>query len=228
MAVDSSELGTIMKNKAFNLFALLTRLRQICCDPGIIPDVEFNIEESGKIMVLLSRLSEAFDGKKKRKVVIFSQFVKLIDRLNPVLKKHFPNLNIYELTGSTRDRSKPVREFQEDTNPAIILVSLKAGGTGVTLNTADYLFLIDPWWNPAVENQAIDRVHRIGQKSPVFIYRMITKGTIEERIQILKSEKKALFDSALKDVRIIEDIQQYFGDLKSLAALPEDTQEKLK
>jgi superfamily II DNA or RNA helicase len=228
VAVDSSELGTIMKNKAFNLFALLTRLRQICCDPGIIPDVEFDIEESGKIMVLLSRLSEAFDGKKKRKVVIFSQFVKLIDRLNPLLKKHFPNLNIYELTGSTRDRSRPVREFQEDTNPAIILVSLKAGGTGVTLNTADYLFLMDPWWNPAVENQAIDRVHRIGQKSPVFIYRMITKGTIEERIQSLKSEKKALFDSALKDVRIIEDIQQYFGDLKSLAALTEDTQTKLK
>ena len=219
----NQELGTIMQTKAFSLFALLTRLRQVCCDPGIIPGVDFDIEDSGKIIVLLSRLSEAFDGKKKRKVVIFSQFVKFIDRLNPLLKKHFPNLNIYELTGSTRDRSKPVREFQEDENPAIILVSLKAGGTGVTLNSADYLFMMDPWWNPAVENQAIDRVHRIGQKSPVFIYRMITKGTIEERIQSLKSEKKALFDSALKDVRIIDDIQEYFGDLKSLAALTDDT-----
>jgi SNF2 family DNA or RNA helicase len=170
----------------------------------------------------LSRLNEAFDGIKKRKVVIFSQFVKLIDRLNPVLKKYFPNLNIYELTGSTRDRSQPVREFQEDPNSAIILVSLKAGGTGVTLNTADYLFLMDPWWNPAVENQAIDRVHRMGQKMPVFIYRMITKGTIEERIQSLKSEKKELFDSTFKDVNIVKDIHAYFGNLNNLAALEKE------
>ena len=85
---------------------------------------------------------------------------------------------------------------------------------------------MDPWWNPAVENQAIDRVHRIGQKSPVFIYRMITEGTIEERIQKLKVHKKALFDSTFKDVQVVQNLQEYFGDLNSLAALiQEDTKE---
>lgn len=222
VALMKNESGEMIEQKGFNLFTLLTRLRQVCCDPGVIPDIDFDAEESGKVIVLLSRLNEAFDGIKKRKVVIFSQFVKLIDRLNPVLKKHFPDLNIYELTGSTRDRSQPVREFQEDPNSAIILVSLKAGGTGVTLNAADYLFLMDPWWNPAVENQAIDRVHRMGQKMPVFIYRMITKGTIEERIQSLKSEKKELFDSTLKDVNIVKDIHAYFGNLNNLAALDKE------
>lgn len=219
LALITDESGESVEQKGLSLFTLLTRLRQVCCDPGIIPEVDFDAEESGKIIVLLSRLNEAFDGIKKRKVVIFSQFVKLIDRLKPVLNKHFPELNIYELTGSTRDRSLPVREFQEDPNSAIILVSLKAGGTGVTLNSADYLFLMDPWWNPAVENQAIDRVHRMGQKMPVFIYRMITKGTIEERIQMLKSEKRELFDSTFKDVNIVKDIHEYFGNLNNLVAL---------
>jgi SNF2 family DNA or RNA helicase len=221
-----NQIGEIVQNKAFSLFALLTRLRQICCDPGVIPGIDFPIEDSGKVMVLLSRLNEAFDGKKQRKIVIFSQFVRFIDRLLPLLQAVFPLVNLYTLTGSTRDKSLPVKLFQEDTKPAIILVSLKAGGTGVTLNTADYLFLMDPWWNPAVENQAIDRVHRIGQKSPVFIYRMITEGTIEERIQKLKVHKKALFDSTFKDVQVVQNLQEYFGDLNSLAALSqEDTKE---
>ena len=219
LALINDESGKVIEQKGFSLFTLLTRLRQVCCDPGIIPDLDFDAEESGKVIVLLSRLYEAFDGIKKRKVVIFSQFVKLIDRLNPILKKHFPDLNIYELTGSTRDRSQPVREFQEDANSAIILVSLKAGGTGVTLNSADYLFLMDPWWNPAVENQAIDRVHRMGQKMSVFIYRMITKGTIEERIQLLKSEKREIFDATFKDVNLVKDIHEYFGNLTNLVAL---------
>lgn len=226
LALVNDTSSETIEQKGLSLFTLLTRLRQVCCDPGIIPEVDFDVEESGKVIVLLSRLNEAFDGIKKRKVVIFSQFVKLIDRLNPLLKKHFPDLNIYELTGSTRDRSQPVKEFQEDPNSAIILVSLKAGGTGVTLNTADYLFLMDPWWNPAVENQAIDRVHRMGQKMPVFIYRMITKGTIEERIQSLKSEKRELFDSTFKDVNIVKDIHEYFGNLNNLVALDSsETQE---
>lgn len=218
-SLDSSGSGFIDKEKRFNLFSLLTRLRQVCCDPGIIPNVDFPIESSGKVLVLLSRLSEAFDGRKKRKVVIFSQFVKLLDRLKPVLSKRFPETQIFELKGSTRDRSQPVKAFQNERESAIILVSLKAGGTGVTLNTADYLFLMDPWWNPAVENQAIDRVHRMGQTLPVFIFRMITKGTIEERIQKLKSEKRALFDSTFNDVNMVKDIHEYFGNLNHLTAL---------
>ena len=205
-----------LEKTGMNLFTLLTRLRQACCDPGIIPEIDFSLEDSGKVVVLLSRLEEAFDGTKKRKVVIFSQFVKFLDRLKPLINKVFPEVNLYELNGSTRDRSKPVSGFQKDEHSAIIFVSLKAGGTGVTLHSADYLFLMDPWWNPAVENQAIDRVHRMGQKLPVFIFRMITKSTIEERIQVLKSEKSALFDSTFEGLNMVKDIQEYFSNLSNL------------
>ena len=94
---------------------------------------------------------------------------------------------LLELSGETKDRAKPVEIFQSTKEPAVILVSLRAGGTGISLHAADYVFLLDPWWNPAVEQQAVDRVHRIGQDRRVFVYRMITQGTIEERIQQLKS-----------------------------------------
>ena len=145
--------------------------------------------------------------------------MKFINRLDILLRKEFKDIDIYKLTGSTRNRSKPISKFQDSNQSSIILVSLKAGGTGVTLNSADYLFLMDPWWNPAVENQAIDRVHRIGQKSPVFIFRMISQGTSEDRIQILKSKKKELFDSTFKDMKVIENIQDYFGDLNTFISI---------
>ena len=148
--------------------------------------------------------------------------MKFLDRLKPLVNKVFPEVNLYELNGSTRDRSQPVSGFQEDEYSAIIFVSLKSGGTGVTLNSADYLFLMDPWWNPAVENQAIDRIHRMGQKLPVFIFRMITRSTIEERIQVLKSKKSALFDSTFEGVNMVKDIQEYFSNLSNLTEVGSD------
>jgi superfamily II DNA or RNA helicase len=214
------DLQAAMQADAMHFFSLLTRLRQVCCDPGLLPDAaSVDIRQSGKVQMLLTRLEEALQGNGSRKVVIFSQFVQLLRRLKPEIKKAFPKLKLYELTGQTRDRAGPVEKFQEDAGPAIILVSLRAGGTGITLHAADYVFLLDPWWNPAVENQAIDRVHRIGQERRVFVYRMITEGTIEQRIQQLKKEKRELFENTLGHLGSAKDLSEHFGDLEDLAKL---------
>jgi len=171
------------------------------------------------VQMLLTRLNEALEGDGKRKVVIFSQFVQLLRRIKPLLTDAFPETKLYELTGETKDRAKPVELFQNEPGPAIMLVSLRAGGTGITLHAADYVFLLDPWWNPAVENQAVDRVHRIGQDRRVFVYRMITEGTIEQRIQQLKQEKRELFENTLGHLGSAKDLSEHFGDLEELAKL---------
>jgi SNF2 family DNA or RNA helicase len=212
-------LQEIVSTQSMNFFTLLTRLRQACCDPGLIPGVDADPLQSGKVQMLLTRLSEALTGKGARKVVVFSQFVQLLKRVKPLIKKEFPNIRMLELTGQTKDRSKPVKTFQESEGATVILISLKAGGTGITLHAADYVFLLDPWWNPAIENQAIDRVHRIGQRKRVFVYRMITKGTIEERIQQLKAEKRELFESTLSDLGRTSNLLDHFNDLQKLAGL---------
>lgn len=214
------DLQTAMQNDAMHFFSLLTRLRQVCCDPGLLPGAaSIDIRQSGKVQMLLTRLEEALQGDSSRKVVIFSQFVQLLRRLKPEIQKTFPKLKLYELTGQSRDRSAPVEQFQKERGPAIILVSLRAGGTGITLHAADYVFLLDPWWNPAVENQAIDRVHRIGQERRVFVYRMITEGTIEQRIQQLKQDKRALFENTLGHLGSAKDLSEHFEDLQDLAKL---------
>ena len=213
------DLQSAMQTQSMHFFSLLTRLRQVCCDPGLVPDVEADLSQSGKIQMLLTRLEEALEGDGARKVVIFSQFVSLLKRLKPVIQEKFPKVAMLELSGETRDRSKPVDTFQTEKGPAVILVSLRAGGTGITLHAADYVFLLDPWWNPAVENQAVDRVHRIGQDRRVFVYRMITQGTIEERIQHLKKEKRELFESTLGHLGSAKDLAEHFGDLEELAKL---------
>jgi len=213
------DLQAAMQAKTMHFFSLLTRLRQACCDPGLVPGVTANVAQSGKVQILLSRLSEALEGDGQRKVVVFSQFVQLLRRIKPLIRETFPRVALHELTGRTKDRSKPVELFQNRSGPAIILVSLRAGGTGITLHAADYVFLLDPWWNPSVENQAVDRVHRIGQNRRVFVYRMITEGTIEQRIQQLKQEKRELFENTLGHLGSAKDLSEHFGDLEELAKL---------
>ena len=112
----------------------------------------------------------------------------------------------------------PVRKFQNTEGPSFILVSLRAGGTGVTLHSAEYVFLLDPWWNPAVEEQAIDRVHRIGQDKTVFVYRMVTQGTIEERVQRLKEYKKEIFEDVFGSLSDVSNLRQHFRSLSELIA----------
>ncbi|MDO8541783.1 MAG: DEAD/DEAH box helicase [Opitutaceae bacterium] len=211
------DVGTAMREKSFGFLALLTRLRQTCCDPDMLPWLKAPLKDSGKINLLVEKLTEVVSSG--HKVVIFSQFVMLLDRVREALSTNFPDLARFELTGMTLDRQKPVQSFQNATGAAAMLVSLKAAGTGITLHAADYVFLLDPWWNPAVEAQAVDRVHRIGQTNTVFVYRMVTAGTIEERIQALKASKKDLFDKLIGGLGGDFDLSQHFTSLRSLVTL---------
>ena len=222
------DVGAAMREKSFGFLALLTRLRQTCCDPDMLPWQKAPLSDSGKINLLLEKLTEVVGSG--HKVVIFSQFVMLLERVREALARNFPELPRFELTGMTLDRLKPVQGFQQTSGAAAMLVSLKAAGTGITLHAADYVFLLDPWWNPAVEAQAVDRVHRIGQTNTVFVYRMITAGTIEERIQALKASKRDLFDRLIGGLGGDFDLSQHFTSLRSLVALtappePEEPQE---
>jgi len=211
------DVTAAIREKSFGFLALLTRLRQVCCDPDMLPWMKAPLSDSGKINLLVEKLSEVVGSG--HKVVIFSQFVMLLDRVREALAVNFPDLPRFELTGMTLDRLKPVQGFQNAPGAAAMLVSLKAAGTGITLHAADYVFLLDPWWNPAVEAQAVDRVHRIGQKRTVFVYRMVTAGTIEERIQALKASKKDLFDKLIGGLGGDFDLSQHFTSLQSLIQL---------
>lgn len=211
------DVGAAMREKSFGFLALLTRLRQTCCDPDMLPWRTSPLADSGKITLLVEKLAEIVGSG--HKVVIFSQFVMLLDRVREAVAKNFPDLPRFELTGMTLDRQKPVQSFQTAPGAAAMLVSLKAAGTGITLHAADYVFLLDPWWNPAVEAQAVDRVHRIGQTNTVFVYRMVTAGTIEERIQALKADKKDLFDRLVGGLGGDFDLSQHFTSLHSLVQL---------
>jgi superfamily II DNA or RNA helicase len=211
------DIGLALREKSFGFLALLTRLRQVCCDPDLLPWLNSPLTDSGKLQLLIEKLQEVVASG--HKVVIFSQFVTLLDRVRSALVQHYPELPRYEITGMTVDRQKPVKDFQSAQGAAAMLVSLKAAGTGITLHAADYVFLLDPWWNPAVEDQAIDRVHRIGQTNTVFVYRMVTAGTIEERIQALKGEKKQLFNQVVGDHSGDFEWTKHFSSLNSLIQL---------
>ncbi len=210
-------LKKVASERTISLFTLLTRLRQVCCDPDLLPWLSADLNQSGKINILLEKLEEIIANG--HKVVIFSQFVSLLKRVRLGIEDRFEYIPIYELTGKTLDREKPVKQFQEGDAGSIILVSLRAGGTGITLHAADYVFLLDPWWNPAVESQAIDRVHRIGQDKTVSVYRMITTGTIEERIERLKINKRELFDQLVGGISDMSDFKNHFNSLSELISL---------
>jgi superfamily II DNA or RNA helicase len=169
----------------------LLRLRQAACHAALVPGQ--SAESSSKVERLLEALEEAAaDG---HKALVFSQWTSMLDLIEPHLRNS--EIRFTRLDGSTRDRAAVVNDFQRDGGPPVMLVSLKAGGTGLNLTAADHVFLVDPWWNPAVEDQAADRAHRIGQDRPVMVYRMVAKDTVEERIFALQAKKRGLADAAL-------------------------------
>jgi superfamily II DNA or RNA helicase len=171
----------------------LLRLRQAACHRGLLPGQK--ADSSGKVEALLESLeTAAADG---HKALVFSQWTSLLDLIEPALNN--AGILYTRLDGSTRDRGEVVERFQSDDGPPVMLISLKAGGTGLNLTAADHVFLCDPWWNPAVEDQAADRAHRIGQDRPVTIYRLIAVDTVEERILDLQQKKRALGEAALGD-----------------------------
>lgn len=213
-------MSSVISKNPTHLLTLLMRLRQAACDPALLPgQAALPVDFSGKIRVLLERLEEIFDNGGK--VVVFSQFVSLLDRVRGALEQRFAGTPIFTLTGKTIDRETPVKDFQTRDGAAVFLVSLRAGGTGLTLHSAEYVFLLDPWWNPAVEEQAIDRVHRIGQTRRVFVYRMVATGTIEERIEKLKQSKRTMFDTLVGELPDMSDWASQYPSLESLIALSE-------
>jgi superfamily II DNA or RNA helicase len=179
-----------MTRARMQILEALLRLRQAACHPGLI-DKNRTSEGSAKLDALLAQVDEVLD--EGHKVLVFSQFTRMLgivrDRLDAA------NIPYEYLDGRTRDRQAKVERFQADPDCKLFLISLKAGGLGLNLTAAEYVFLLDPWWNPAVETQAIDRAHRIGQTRHVFAYRLIAQDTVEEKILELQKSKRALADA---------------------------------
>ncbi len=193
------EIFETIKEKGFaksqiHILAALTKLRQLCNHPVLLlKDKNYKKYESAKLDLFLELVEEITSSD--RKVLVFSQFTKMLDILALELKDN--DIEYLYLSGKTKNRQELVRKFNKDKKHKVFLISLKAGGTGLNLTSADNVIIFDPWWNPSVENQAIDRTHRIGQKNSVNVYRLITKGTIEEKIVELQHKKKALFDNVV-------------------------------
>ena len=203
-----------LEKSRMSIFSALLRLRQICCHPRLYDkDMVKGDILSGKFEHLKGMLEQIIS--EGHRVLLFSQFVDMLDIIKGWLER--TGIPYEYLTGKTKDRQGAVERFNSSTSIPIFLISLKAGGTGLNLTGADYVIHYDPWWNPAVEDQATDRAYRIGQTKKVFVYRIITKNTVEEKIQKLKSIKRNLVDSVISVDRnitkslTIDDIKEIFS-----------------
>ncbi|MAE69618.1 MAG: helicase, partial [Gemmatimonadetes bacterium] len=179
-----------------HVLAALTRLRQIACDPRLLGDeVPPALRGSAKLQVLKGMLPELVS--EGHAALIFSQFTSFLDHVETVLEDL--GLPWLRLDGSTPTARRPalVGAFQAEDGPPLFLIGLRAGGTGLNLTRADYVFHLDPWWNPAVEDQATDRAHRIGQTRPVVAYRLVASGTVESRIRLMQERKRHLAAAVL-------------------------------
>jgi SNF2 family DNA or RNA helicase len=200
-----------LNSERFNILTSLLRLRQICCHPALV-DERRRDDEGAKVTALFDMLEPLME--EGHKVLVFSQFVTMLDLLRDTVKaREWP---MFYLAGDTENRGDLVREFQSAKGGAVFLISLKAGGFGLNLTAASYVVLFDPWWNPAVESQAIDRTHRIGQTSKVMAYRLLIRDSIEEKIRALQKQKSALMDDVLGEERFSQSLT--LDDLKFLFA----------
>jgi SNF2 family DNA or RNA helicase len=189
----------------------LLKLRQVCCDPRLVRlQSAARAHSSAKLAWLVENLAQL--AEEGRRTLVFSQFTSMLDLIKPELER--AGIPFVELVGSTVDRATPVRRFQAGEVP-VFLISLRAGGTGLNLTAADTVIHYDPWWNPAVERQATDRAHRIGQDKPVFVYKLIAAGTVEEKILNLQAHKAALA-GALFDATKAESIELTAADVEEL------------
>jgi superfamily II DNA or RNA helicase len=216
MMLHSAGLDALNKNR-FAILQALTRLRQICCHPSLVNPAASEVE-SAKLTAAMDLMEQLHE--EGHKVLFFSQFVSMLKIVREKLEAM--NLPYHWLTGASDNRADIVRKFQEDENASVFLISLKAGGSGLNLTAASYVILYDPWWNPAVENQAIDRAHRIGQTQPVIAYRLLTKNSIEEKILTLQQQKKMLSNDILGEASFaqnlgLNDFEFLLGMERSLA-----------
>ncbi|MCB1241129.1 MAG: DEAD/DEAH box helicase [Akkermansiaceae bacterium] len=181
-----------LRRNSFIILQGLMRLRQICCHPGLVSPAAMK-EESAKLSALFYLLDQLRD--EGHKVLVFSQFVSMLNIIQErLVAEDRPHVI---LTGQTRDRQQVIDTFQSSKDPMVFLLSLKAGGSGLNLTSASYVVLYDPWWNPAVENQAIDRTHRIGQENKVIAYRLLIRDSVEEKIRLLQQQKRELVSGVL-------------------------------
>jgi SNF2 family DNA or RNA helicase len=195
------EANGLAKSRMVILTALL-RLRQICCDLRLLdadkdnnaaPGTESASDDSGKLQLFGELLDQSLDGG--HRLLVFSQFTRMLGLLKEELKQR--EVEFCYLDGSTQDRAGEVAKFQSPSGPPVFLISLKAGGVGLNLTQADTVVHFDPWWNPAVEDQATDRAHRFGQSRVVSSYKLITRGTVEEKIVSLQQRKREIIASTL-------------------------------
>ncbi len=183
-------VGDLRRNR-FEIFKSLTLLRQLSLDPGLV-DPDHDGVGSAKLDRLVEDLTQVL--AEGHRALVFSQFTRYLARVRDRLDA--AGIDHAYLDGRTRNRARAIAEFTEGTAP-VFVISLKAGGVGLNLTQADYCFVLDPWWNPAVETQAVDRAHRIGQSNPVVVYRYVSTGTIEEKVMALKARKAALFSEVI-------------------------------
>jgi superfamily II DNA or RNA helicase len=188
------ETARALDKVRFNILASLLRLRQICCHPALVDPAHAALP-SAKLEALLERLDELRD--EGHQVLVFSQFVTMLEIIRTRLTA--AGIGHLMLTGQTENRAELVEKFQSDRTKTVFLLSLKAAGFGLNLTAASYAILYDPWWNPAVETQAIDRTHRIGQTRPVFAYRLLAENTVEQKIRALQQEKAALAAAVVQE-----------------------------
>ncbi len=206
LGIESDE--SLRKN-SFVILQGLMRLRQICCHPGLV-DSKYRHEESAKLNALFYLLDQLHE--EGHKVLVFSQFVSMLDIIKEELEDRERPYSY--LTGQTKNRHEVIGDFQESKEPKTFLLSLKAGGSGLNLTSASYVILYDPWWNPAVENQAIDRCHRIGQESKVNAYRLLMRDSVEEKIRVLQQQKSAMMTGVLGEEGFTRNLE--LDDLKFL------------
>lgn len=204
------ETPKALTKERFNLLTSLLRLRQICCDPRLVKDGFSG--ESAKLEALIELLEPLME--EGQKVLLFSQFVEMLELLKKALAAR--GWTTFFLAGETENRGELVKQFQAYEGPATFLISLKAGGFGLNLTAASYVVLFDPWWNPAVEAQAIDRSHRIGQTQKVIAYRLLIKDSIEEKIRALQKQKKSLAEDVLGEEKFSQGLT--LDDLRFLLA----------
>ena len=178
----------------FHVLSSLLRLRQICCHPKLV-DEGLGKEQSAKLEAMLELVDSIVS--EGNKVLVFSQFTEMLDLIAGALTER--KIKFLTLTGKTENRTELVTEFQNNPSSQVFLISLRAGGFGLNLTAASYVILFEPWWNPAVENQAIDRTHRIGQRSPVTAYRLLVKDSIEEKMRLLHQKKTGLATGVLDE-----------------------------
>jgi SNF2 family DNA or RNA helicase len=189
----------IVDKKSFDksrmqVLAALMKLRQICNHPGLVNEEYLKRRDmSAKLELFEELINESIDGG--HKVLVFSQFTSMLKILAGVLEEN--NILYSYLDGNTRHRGKTIKAFSGNSQVKVFLISLKAGGYGLNLTAADTVILFDPWWNPMAEEQAIDRIYRMGQDKPVNVYRLIAKGTVEEKIQALQQKKRTLFNAVI-------------------------------